>query len=185
MFQLGLVFYTQKLFNKIIQLFRKRAFKEAIACSHNSFTLVGKVNLINRNLKIGKRVTIYPDVMFYGDGLIEIGDNVTIGNGTILYASKDGGIKIGNNVQIAAQCYIIDTEHGTLLGTMIREQPNSSAKIEIEDDVWIASNCTILKGSSIGSGGVIGAKSLTKGEYPANSISVGIPAKVIKYRSND
>ena len=52
LFQLRPVFYTQKLFNKIIQLFRERAFKEAIACPHNTFTLVGKVNLINRNLKI-------------------------------------------------------------------------------------------------------------------------------------
>ena len=41
--------------------------------------------------------------MFFGDGLIEIGDNVDIGNGTIIYSSKSGGVSIGDNSSIAAQ----------------------------------------------------------------------------------
>jgi len=115
-------YYFAKIIRKVVQIIRKRAFKEAIGCSHNQFTLVGKVTLINRNLRIGKNVLIYPDVMFYGDGPIEIGDNTTIGNNTILYASKDAGIKIGSYVQIAAQCYIIDMDHGIIAGTPIKHQ---------------------------------------------------------------
>lgn len=52
---------------------------------------MGDITLINKNIKLGKNVTIYPDVMFWGDGPIIVGDNVDIGKGTIIYASKNGG----------------------------------------------------------------------------------------------
>ena len=71
---------------------------------------------------MGNNITIYPDVMFWGNGPIVIGDNVDIGNGTIIYPSKvGGGVIIGNNTVIVAQCYIIDMDHGTNIGTLIRE----------------------------------------------------------------
>ena len=55
-------------------------------------------------------------------------------------------------------------------------------KVIIGSDVWLAANVTVLKGSKISDGAVIGAKSLVKGEIPENAIAVGIPAKVIKQR---
>lgn len=75
----------------IKRYYRKKLIKEMIACSHNEFTVVGAITLINRNIKLGKNVIIYPGVMFWGDGLIEIGDNVNIGKDTVIYASKSGG----------------------------------------------------------------------------------------------
>ena len=42
-------------------------------------------------------------------------------------------------------------------------------------------NATVLKGSQIGNGAVLGSKSLVKGNIPENAIAVGIPAKIIKY----
>ena len=118
-----------------------------------------------------------------GGGPIVIGDNVSIGNGTIIYSSKNGGgVTIGNNTSIAAQCYIIDMDHGTRAGELIREQSDSAAPISIGEDVWIAAGCKILKGTVIRDGAVIGAQSLVKGEIPENAIAVGIPAKVKKYR---
>lgn len=53
--------------------------------------------------------------------------------------------------------------------------------IVIGDDVWVGANVTILKGAKIGSGCVIATGSVVvRGEYPANSILAGSPAKVIK-----
>ena len=93
-----------------------------------------------------------------------------------------GGVKIGDNTLIAAQCYIIDMDHGTAKDKPICEQQNTVDRIEIGNDVWIAANCTILKGSRIGDGAIIGAKSLVKGDVENNSIVAGVPAKIIKYR---
>lgn len=165
--------------NKIQKYYRERIFYLKTGQKVN---LVGNIKLINTNLKIGKNVTFYPDVMLWGDGNIEIGDNVTIGNGTIIYASKSGGVRIGNDTQIAAQCYIIDMDHGLKKGNSIREQNNSVKPVNIGNDVWIAANSTILKGSNIKDGAVIGAKSLVKGKIEENSIAVGIPARHKRFR---
>lgn len=135
-------------------------FRKKTHCPHNQFLLVGNVIAINPNVTIGKNVTIYPNVMFYGDGPITIGDNT----------------------MIAAQCYLIDCDHGTALGTPMRKQTLSISPISIGNNVWLAANVTVLKGSHIADGAVIGAKGLVKGEIPPNSIAVGVPAKVIKER---
>lgn len=171
-----------RFIRKVIRFYRKALFKKNIGCKHNDFNLVGKVNLINRNITLGRNVTIYPDVMFWGNGPIDIGDNVDIGNGTIIYSSENGGITIGNDTVIAAQCYIIDMDHGIKRGKLVREQENNAKPVIIGNDVWLGANVTVLKGSNIGSGAVVGAKALVKGEIFQNAIAVGIPAQIIRYR---
>ena len=175
-------YFIDRVKNKIIRMYRKRVFKEMIGCPHNQFSLVGKVTLINRNIKLGRNVVIYPDCMLYGDGLIEIGDNVTIGNGTVIYASKSGGVSTGANTLIAAQCYIIDADHGIEKEMLIRKQNNAVDRVTIGNDCWLAANVTVLKGSEICDGAVVGAKSLVKGKVESNSVVVGVPCKRVKMR---
>lgn len=149
---------------------------------HNDFPLVGSVTLINRNIKLGHNVCIYPGVMYWGDGLIEIGDNVDIGKDTVIYASKSGGVKIGNGTVIAAQCYIIDANHGFKGRVPIRGQINDVKAVSIGEECWLGANVTVIKGSQIGDGAVIGAKALVNCEIPPFAVAVGVPCKVIKYR---
>jgi acetyltransferase-like isoleucine patch superfamily enzyme len=180
---MGIVFLFDRVKNKIVRVYRKRLFKEMTGTQHNDFQIVGNITLINKNISLGHNVTIYPDCMFFGDGLIEIGDNVDIGKGTIIYASQSrGGVTIGNNTIIAAQCYIIDMDHGIEKNEIIQNQPNTIAKVSIGKDCWLGANVTVLKGSHIGDGAIIGAKTLVKGEIESYSINVGIPARKIKSR---
>lgn len=175
--------YIYRFFDAIVRYYRKGRFRHEIQCPHKKFSLVGPFTVINRNISLGKGVTIYPGVMFWGDGTIEIGNNVSIGNQTIIYSSKiGGGIKIGDDTQIAAQCYIIDMDHGTSANKRISEQDNSASPVVIGKDCWIGANVTVLKGSVIEDGAVIGAKSLVKGVVKENTINVGIPCKQIKKR---
>lgn len=178
-----MILLFDRIIKKIVRNYRKIIFSKKIKCLHMNFNLVGSVDLANTNIKLGKNVTIYPGVVFWGEGEIVIGDNVNIGKDTVIYASKEGGVTIGNNSLIAAQCYIIDMDHGTKSGTLISTQSSSVEEVVIGEDVWLAANVTVLKGSKIGDGAVIGAKSLVKGEIPKDAIAVGIPAKVLKYRS--
>lgn len=174
--------FIYRFFDAIVRRYRKARFSYEIKCRHKEFKLVGSVTVINRNITLGHNVVIYPDTMFWGDGPIVIGDNVVIGNQTIIYASKTGGVTIGADTHIAAQCYIIDMDHGIAAGQAISKQKGSIAPVIIGKDVWIGANVTILKGSVIDDGTVIGAKSLVKGHIRENSVAVGIPAKVIKKR---
>ena len=178
-----MVLFLNRVFNKIRRKWRIKVFRAYTKNKKANVNIVGKMTLINPNIKVGNNVTFYPDVMLFGDGLIEIGDNVDIGNGTIIYASKaGGGVSIGNNTIIAGQCYIIDMDHGLKDGELIQKQENTVEAVEIGEDCWLAAGCKILKGSKIGNGAVIGAASVVKGEIPKNAIAVGIPAKIKKYR---
>ena len=88
---MNIILLFDRVVRKIKYNYRKYVFKKLIGCKHSDFSLVGDITVINRNIKLGHGVTIYPHAMFFGDGPIEIGDNVDIGNGTIIYASKSGG----------------------------------------------------------------------------------------------
>lgn len=174
--------YLYRIFDTIARYYRKGKYRFETNTSHSNFSLVGPITLINKNIKLGNNVTIYPYCMFFGDGPIVIGDNVAIGAHTVIYSSKEGGVKIGDDTQIAAQCYIIDMDHGTAAGKRISEQSNNVEPIVIGKDCWLAANVTVLKGSVIEDGAVIGAKSLVKGIVEENTINVGIPCKPIKKR---
>jgi len=58
----------------------------------------------------------------------------------------------------------------------------SRGDVLIGNDVWIGEDATILSGTRIGDGAVIGACSLVRGEIPPYAIAVGNPARVVRYR---
>lgn len=54
--------------------------------------------------------------------------------------------------------------------------------IIVEEDVWIGINVTLLSGSHIGRGAIVGACSVVTKDIPPYAIAVGNPAKVIKFK---
>lgn len=150
--------------------------------SAKGLRIEGDVGFKARSIKVGNNVKIFNNVVFWGDGDIVIGDNVHIGNNTIIYASANGGVTIGNDVSIAANCYIIDTNHGIARDKKINAQANSSEKIVIGNDVWLAAATMVLKGSVIPDGVVVGANSLVNGELEPYGVYVGSPVRKIKDR---
>lgn len=174
----------EKIKNKIRIIYNKRLFEEKTGQKISSVKFMGKVEIRNPNVKIGENVHFRGDVILDGDGPIVIGNNVRINHGTIIYASKGGGVYIGDKTGIAAYVYIIDMDHGTHAGDDYHAQPNIVKKVTIGENVWIAQNCTILKGSKIGDNAVCAAKCVITGrEIPSNAIAAGVPAKVIKYKA--
>ena len=172
----------EKIRDKLLSIYRRELIKEKINSPHKKFKILGKVYIMNRNVTLGKNVTIYPGVTIFGDGPIYIGENTKIGNNTVIYASKGGGVTIGSNVAIAASCYIIDADHGLKKGLPVSKQEMHISPIIIRDNVWLAAHVVVLKGSIINNGAVVGAMSLVNNELPAESINVGIPSKLLKYK---
>lgn len=149
--------------------------------------VLGKVYFRSKkhDIKIGKNITIFPGVVFWGTGKLIIGDNVTLGDRVIILASKNGGIKIGDNTMIAANCYIIDCNHGTKLnGVPMLNQDLNAEQITIGSDCWICSNCVVGKGAYLPNGSVLGACSFANKKYSdyENYIIGGVPAKPISKR---
>ena len=111
---------------------------------------------------------------------IYIGKNTTIGYHNFIFSSKN--IRIGDNCLIAPFVYIVDSNHQIDKSNLINEQPNVTDEIIIGNDVWIASNTTILKGVTIGNGAVIAANSVVNKSIPEYQIWGGSPAKKIGER---
>jgi virginiamycin A acetyltransferase len=118
-----------------------------------------------------------------GLGDVILGQRVYINSGCVLYIGN--GIRIGDDVLIAANCTLAPVNHAYADKTKpIRLQGfgENRGGIIIEDDVWIGANCVLLDGSVLRRGCVVGAGSLVRGEYSEYSICMGRPAKVVGMR---
>lgn len=114
------------------------------------------------------------------DAIIRIGDRTTIGYYGFIFASER--IEIGDDCLIAPFVYLVDSDHQIARGTKINLQPNETAPIKIGNDVWIASNVTVLKGVKISDGVIVAANSLVNESIPPYEIWAGTPARKIGER---
>jgi len=138
-------------------------------------------------LSVGRNCLFENDLIFKYDSIwqngpnITIGDNCFIGNNTEFNISER--ISIGDNCLIASYCKFIDHDHGfSEINKLIRLQEPKMTPIIIEDNVWIGTNCIILKGVTIGSGSIIGAGSVVTKNVSPNEVWCGSPAKFQKKR---
>lgn len=118
-----------------------------------------------------------------GSGDVLIGERCVINSGCVLYTGN--GIRIGNDVSIAANCTFAPVNHAYQdRGKRINQQGFMPSKggITIEDDVWIGANCVILDGALLRQGCVIGAGAIVRGEVAAFSINAGNPLRQVGWR---
>ncbi len=153
---------------------------------------LGKRVWIDRNVEFMRfpaNITIMEDVIVKegaricccnAEARVSIGERTTIGYHTFIFASER--IIVGDDCLIAPFVYLVDSDHGIEKGKNINIQPNSTAPIIIGNDVWIASNVTILKGVNIGDGAVIAANSVVNMNVGSNEIWGGSPARKIGER---
>lgn len=116
---------------------------------------------------------------------IKIGDNVHIGDRVHIVALD--AVSIGDNTLLASNIFISDCNHGRYSGANQSsptappdERELHGSPVSIGNNVWIGENVCVLAGATIGHGAIIGANSVVTKDIPANTISVGAPARVIK-----
>ena len=137
-----------------------------------------RLGKVGRNFRLGLGSTIL------NPSQVSIGDDVYLGPGT--YMTSPTSILIGDRVMFGPQVMLIGGDHdlsNTEVPLRFAPAPPSPPPIVIEDDAWIGSRVTILKGVRIGHGAVVGAASLVTRDVPPRSIAVGNPCRVVRYRS--
>lgn len=113
----------------------------------------------------------------YKKSQIKIGNNVSTNNNLILCAANY--IEIGDNSLIGEGVSIMDHEaHG--IAPDKRRELGEIGKVIIGQNVWIGNGVMILKNSSIGENSIVAAGAVVSGEFPANVIIGGVPAKIIR-----
>lgn len=106
---------------------------------------------------------------------MKVGNNFSRQQGCFIDPSHCWLISIGNNVTFSIRVTILahDASMKQMLGYA------RIAKVNIEDDVFIGANATILPGVNIGKGAIIGANTVVTKDVPAGCVVAGNPAKII------
>ena len=115
------------------------------------------------------------------EGSLVIGDKCVFGRENTVNAYLD--IEIGAGSIISDWVYVCDFDHVTEdIYRPIKDQGIVKSPVRIGPDVWIGTKATVLRGTTIGNGSVLGAHSLVRGEVPPFSVMGGVPARVLKDR---
>lgn len=127
-------------------------------------------------VKIGKKSYIHMGAQFFYPAGVQIGKGTIIGQGVFL----DGRdrLKIGDNVDIASEVMIYNSEHDINAGNF----QATCAPVEIGDYVFIGPRVVILPGVKIGQGAVVAAGAVVAKDVPDFAVAGGVPAQVIGER---
>jgi acetyltransferase-like isoleucine patch superfamily enzyme len=157
--------------------------------------LSGKNQLSGSNLEgkiiLGESSKIINSANISGN--IEIGRFSTVNGPNTDIIANLNKVTIGNFTSIARNVSIQESFHDhqrltsylfqyNVLKKSVNEDLISKGAIEIENDVWVGTQCVILSGVKIGTGAVIAANSTVTSDIPPYAIAAGSPARVIKYR---
>lgn len=113
----------------------------------------------------------------------EIGNNVHIGDNAHIKA--EGGLYIGDNTHISRNLILYTVNHNYHGELLPYDDTEVEKKVIIEQNVWIGMNVTILPGTHIEEGCIIGAGAVISGKISKLSICGASLAQVIKNRDKD
>ncbi len=117
---------------------------------------------------------------------LRVGNNVDIGYMTTIAVGQR--VEIGNNVRIAGHAFLAGYP-GHPLDAKARaagqpETDDQVGNIILEEDVWLATNVSVLAGVRIGRGTIVATGSVVTRDLPAMVLAAGIPARVIRHLDN-
>jgi acetyltransferase-like isoleucine patch superfamily enzyme len=139
-------------------------------------TMLGRPTVDASDMEVGDHFKIWSThkrTLVTGWGKLRIGDRVFLNNGVFLACCKE--ITIGNDIAIANEVYITDSDSHGVEGRPVREAP-----VVIKDGAWIGARAIILPGVTIGSRALVAAGAVVTRDVPDDALVGGNPAKIIR-----
>lgn len=135
--------------------------------------LLGKIFISNR-----RNLFMYENTNIYTDSII---------------MNRKGKFIMKKNSGAAVGLTVITGNHMSIVGMPFKEVTNEmkteldvhcemDKDIVVEEDVWLGARVTLLVGSHIGRGAIVGAGSVVRSYIPPYSIVLGNPAKIVGFR---
>jgi maltose O-acetyltransferase len=135
---------------------------------------------------IGKNTIIHSTAKFPASFNIEIGEDVIIGEHSVI--NGVGGVKIGKGTIFAHRIEVITANHyydGENLEAIPFDEKLIYKPVNIGENVWVGSHVLIAPGVNIGEGAIIGMGAVVTKDIPPFAVVGGNPAKIIKYRDKN
>lgn len=115
------------------------------------------------------------------EGSLRIGDKAVFGKDSTVNCYLD--VEIGAATLVADWVYVCDFDHVTTdIHRPIKDQGIVKTPVRIGPDCWLGTRVTVLRGSRVGRGAVVGAHAVVRGDVPAYAVAVGAPARVVRDR---
>lgn len=134
-----------------------------------------------KSLKTRNIVLVYPFTISNRQNLV-ISNDTYIGPDAWIILKGNGKLRIDEGSIIGPRFKCLVATHN-YEGDMLPYSSEYLVKdIWIEKNVWIGTDVTILPGSRIGEGAIIGACTVVSGVIPPLAIVIGNPCRIIKYR---
>jgi acetyltransferase-like isoleucine patch superfamily enzyme len=130
-------------------------------------------------ISIGQRTSIHRNCRFYRPSGVNIGSHSVI-NWDVLMDGRMG-LQIGDNVSISEGTAIITLEHDP-------NSPAFEARgapVRIGDRVFVGARAILLPGVTIGEGAVVAAGAVVTRDVESFAIVAGVPARPIGQRRQD
>jgi acetyltransferase-like isoleucine patch superfamily enzyme len=146
----------------------------------------------SNQIVIGANSHVRGELMIFGHGgRISIGEWCYVGVGTRIWSGAS--IEIGDRVLISHSVNIFDNLTHPIRASERHEQARQiftkghprdifldDKPIKIGDDAWIGACAIIMRGVTVGRGGIVAAGAVVTRDVPANSIVAGNPAVVVR-----
>jgi acetyltransferase-like isoleucine patch superfamily enzyme len=142
----------------------------------------------NEGITIGSNCVIGREVVIScKEGSIRIGERAQISHGAILSAVRGNRLEFGDHVLIAPQVYVGGgSYHTESIDTPIALQGNDPKGGScVGSGAWLGTRAIILDGVDIGAHAIVGAGSVVTHSVPSFGVAVGVPARVIRSRSEN
>jgi putative colanic acid biosynthesis acetyltransferase WcaF len=123
--------------------------------------------------KIGRGSKLYPAARIMFPWNLEIGDNVVVGNDARLYSL--GRIQIESSVLVSQGAHLCAGSHD-------HRQPNYPLVLKpilIRSGAWLAADCFIGPGVTVGAGAVVAARAVVVRNVAPGTVVAGNPARVV------
>jgi UDP-perosamine 4-acetyltransferase len=135
---------------------RRRLYDLAVSHGFDIVAAVHPSAVVSPSARLGRGPTVLPNAVVGADVLI--GENVIVNSGAVV----EHDCRIGDHVHIASGARL-------------------SGGVRVDDGAHVGVGASVIGGVNIGAGAVVGAGAAVIRDVPAESVVVGVPARVLRH----
>lgn len=130
------------------------------------------------HIRASRRIT-QAKVTTYNDSVFYLGPNASFTSPARALPSERTHVIIGSDAMFSHRVTFRTADPHLVYSATTHKRLNPSRSIWVGDHVWVGEETLLLKGARVGSGAILGARSVVTKDVPSTASAAGVPAKVV------